>query len=396
MRFAAMDDESNSRMALQALEQSIEGSPENETIRPMIRALFAIRFHWVDVARSELRFLFRPRLDMPAGSGYLSISGEAAAIAGTPEICARAHALLLPFEGRDSHTGHIPYSYEGPDARVIALLEARLGRTDVALERLGRVSERLRAHAQRSWLARTLVDRAQVLVDAGRSADAVAEEAIALSDSLGMRNLKARAEALVHRRGAQATPAAAAPARARSTALAPRSALLLLREGDTWRVTLGSREAHVKDSRGMEMLARLVAQPSERIHALVLVGGEDGAPDSDAGEMLDDAALRAYRARLGAIDEDIEEAELRRDQRRRAKLEAEKQAITDELSRAVGLGGRVRRAGSATERARVNATRRIKDALARIKEVEPTIGEHLEDSVRTGTYSCYRPTEPGR
>ena len=39
-----------------------------------------------------------------------------------------------------------------------------------------------------------------------------------------------------------------------------------------------------------------------------------------------------------------------------------------EMARAVGLGGRDRRAGSAAERARLNVTRAIKSALQKISE----------------------------
>jgi hypothetical protein len=57
----------------------------------------------------------------------------------------------------------------------------------------------------------------------------------------------------------------------------------------------------------------------------------------------------------------------------------------------VGLGGRSRRSGSDAERARVNVQRRLRDALRRIAELNPEIGRHLEDSVRTGTFCQYSP-----
>jgi hypothetical protein len=56
-----------------------------------------------------------------------------------------------------------------------------------------------------------------------------------------------------------------------------------------------------------------------------------------------------------------------------------------------GLGGRERRACSATERARVAVRRAIKTALNRIAEHAPTLAEHLERSVQTGAIWCYEP-----
>jgi hypothetical protein len=62
-----------------------------------------------------------------------------------------------------------------------------------------------------------------------------------------------------------------------------------------------------------------------------------------------------------------------------------------ELSRAVGLGGRDRRAGSASERARVAVTRAVRQAMARISEQHTELGEHLDRTIRTGTYCSYLP-----
>jgi hypothetical protein len=76
---------------------------------------------------------------------------------------------------------------------------------------------------------------------------------------------------------------------------------------------------------------------------------------------------------------------------RAERLQRERDAITAELKRAVGLGGRLRKVGSLTERARVNVTRRLRDAVTRIADVHPELGRHLSDAVRTGTHCDYRP-----
>jgi hypothetical protein len=62
-----------------------------------------------------------------------------------------------------------------------------------------------------------------------------------------------------------------------------------------------------------------------------------------------------------------------------------------ELSRAVGLGGRERRAASASEPARINVTRAIKIALERIAEHNPALATLLTSSIRTGTFCSYTP-----
>lgn len=62
-----------------------------------------------------------------------------------------------------------------------------------------------------------------------------------------------------------------------------------------------------------------------------------------------------------------------------------------ELSRAVGLGGRDRRAASAAERARLNVTRVLRAAIARVEAALPALGAHLDRSVRTGIFCAYEP-----
>jgi hypothetical protein len=65
--------------------------------------------------------------------------------------------------------------------------------------------------------------------------------------------------------------------------------------------------------------------------------------------------------------------------------------LSAELSRAYGLGGRARRAGSNVERARVNVQRRLKHAIDRIAGECPAAGRHLNWAIRTGSFCSYRP-----
>jgi hypothetical protein len=62
-----------------------------------------------------------------------------------------------------------------------------------------------------------------------------------------------------------------------------------------------------------------------------------------------------------------------------------------ELAAAVGLGGRDRPTGSASERGRVSVTRAIRSSMARIADQSQPLGAHLAATVRTGTYCVYAP-----
>ena len=181
---------------------------------------------------------------------------------------------------------------------------------------------------------------------------------------------------------------------------------VLRREGEYWSVVFEGRTVRVRDLKGVRYLARLLASPGREFHVLDLVAAEAGGDPrteggsteglsraglGDAGEVLDARAKNAYRRRLEEIDEDIEQARALGDGERAAQADAERDFLVRELSRAVGRGGRDRRAGSASERARVGVTRAIRHGIARIGEHHPELGEHLTRAIRTGTHCAYLP-----
>jgi len=178
------------------------------------------------------------------------------------------------------------------------------------------------------------------------------------------------------------------------------------REGDYWTLIFDGSTVRVRDVKGMHYLARLLADPGREYHVLDLVAAETGGvahPDSsqaaglpraligDAGEMLDARAKDAYRRRLAEIDDDIDQARAIGDAERAAQADTERDFLLRELARAVGLDGRDRRAASASERARAGVTRAVRQAITRIGGHHPQLGEHLDRTIRTGTYCAYLP-----
>ncbi|MFC5731364.1 MULTISPECIES: ATP-binding protein [Nocardioides] len=166
------------------------------------------------------------------------------------------------------------------------------------------------------------------------------------------------------------------------------------REGDTWAISYHGAEAHLPDLKGLHDLAVLLAQPGESVHAVQLQTGRP--PRGGADEMLDEQAKTAYRRRLADLETEIDEAESDNDTYRAANARAERDALTAQLSAAVGLGGRDRRLGDERERARKAVTARIHDAIGRIDRAIPELGEHLRATVQTGTWCSYAPEHPTR
>ena len=177
-------------------------------------------------------------------------------------------------------------------------------------------------------------------------------------------------------------------------------------------MSFAGETCRLKDARGLHFIAHLLQQPHQEVHVLTLiitgenVGEEaiDASPFqdaslafdhtdsfSDAGEILDPQARAAYKQRVRELREELAEAQQFHDLGRSERLAAEIDFLAQELSRAVGLGGRARRVGSPAERARVNITRAIKIALRKITEHHPALGQHLATTIKTGTYCSYTP-----
>ena len=180
---------------------------------------------------------------------------------------------------------------------------------------------------------------------------------------------------------------------------------VLRREGDYWSLSFEGHTVALRDLKGLHYLGRLLAHPGREFHVLDLVAGgvapptdSPGASDpeltssgwGDSGLLLDAQAKNAYRRRLVEMDEDIEDARLLSDSGRLSQAEAERDFLIRELSRAIGLDG-TRRAGSASERARVSVTRAVRHAISRIRQHDPPLGTHLDRAIRTGIYCVYLP-----
>src|SRR5271166_1604094 len=191
------------------------------------------------------------------------------------------------------------------------------------------------------------------------------------------------------------------------------------KEGEYWTVGFGGNAFRLKDTKGLGYLALLLRHPAVEFHVLDLYGGVAGHREAgeasqsgqspphgdedlekagihiaslgDAGEMLDEQAKAAYRQRLAELREELEEAKELGNVERAEQAEAEIDALTRELSRAVGLGGRNRKAASASERARQSITKTIKAVLEKIAQSDSALGDILSRCIKTGTFCSYQP-----
>jgi tetratricopeptide (TPR) repeat protein len=281
-------------------------------------------------------------------------------------------------------SGAIGRVWHGPMARGCAL----------ALHTLGRLDEALRWQERALELSRQLSSPPLEAIDRLGLADLLA----AAGDEASARDHRAAAMRLIEAHGLAGLlpPAerAASGGRVAGAREAPRpvTRFSLEREGDAWRLDCDGETFHLKDLRGLHILAALLARTGTEIHVIDLAGGGEAVADGgDSGELLDRRARDEYRQRLSELESELADADQSRDLGRATRARAELEFLEAELARAVGMGGRARRAGSAVERARVNIQRRLREAIRRISLHSPRLGRHLENAVHTGTYCRYAP-----
>ncbi|MFZ5893647.1 MAG: ATP-binding protein [Myxococcota bacterium] len=342
--------------------------------------------------------------------------GEPLALVGREPAVQRVYDLLLPAAHRCLSWGYTKFIWDGTATRVLGLLAARLGLWERAEGFFEQALAKLEELDAKPYLARTRYEYGRALLSRADSeshrARALIESAASLANQLEMPGLarlcERRLNASVAPPTSASNPAHPNPPRAGSNPPAPATTppragsnpppLILpftfQLEGESWNVAFGEQSFRLRDSLGLRYLARLFEAPNRAISALELSGAvRDDASEAatglvdagDAGELLDEPARKSYQARVRELQRELAEAEAFADLGRTHRLRQELEFLTAELSRAVGLGGRTRRAGGAGERARSAVQRRIKNALDRIREHSPELAALLERSVKTGS-----------
>jgi tetratricopeptide (TPR) repeat protein len=326
----------------------------------------------------------------------MSITSEVAALLEDRDAATILYEELTPFG--ELHAAAWAEGSVGAASRYLGLLAATLGDLDAAvghLEHAERFNERMGA---RPWTIRTRADLGRVLLRRGGAADRarahdLLEGARSGAAALGMVALANELDLGADSHGARAEPVAH-----------PSAEHTFRREGDYWLVEFDGPGVRVRDTKGMQYLARLLASPGHELHVLDLAGAAATAPGDappgtdlpseglgDSGARLDPQAKAEYRRRVEELRADIAEADSWNDPERAAQAREELEFLAQELSGAIGLGGRDRKAASASERARLSVTRAIRSAMNRLRGLDPALGAHLDATIRTGTYCVYTP-----
>jgi hypothetical protein len=371
-------------------------------------ALILCRAGREDEARAEYEPLAQNDFDDFAGNDNwltaMAVLGEVSAHLGDADRARLLYERLLLYDGRNVISLH--GQYIGPVAYYLGVLATTFDDLDAGTRHF--TDARTAIDRAGARIAAPILRIAEARLEAARGDDAararaagLLEEAERLADELGAAGQAERARGL---RAELEGVAASVPRPER----AAEATAAMRREGDMWVIETEGRSTQIRDSKGLRYLARLLANPGVEIHALDLVGSSpaegisraaaleaciEARPGSEGGTgpALDAEAKASYRGRLEELRDEVEEAEKFNDPERAARGREELEFVAQELSGAMGLGGRDRERGSNAERARVNATRSIRGVMKRIAGYDPALGRELVGTVRTGTFCVYEP-----
>lgn len=366
-------------------------------VGPILRAYASAKANDTNAAAKVIPQLLSPEAAFLVRDIHgLELMSEIAWATRSRPLAEHLYPPLLAHAGRPFMVTGIAFSMQGLVDHALFRLAAVRGDFVAADEHAQAALSRCSRFRARPLAALVDYDWATILIERGGADAAVRARELLVracktAEELHMAYRAERCHELLARLEATTVRAEDATAVTAAAPAGNQGPLRLELEGEYWTIAGFGELCRIRDGRGMRMLAELLANPGADKHVLELSGVTEAVDGGDAGEVIDRDARSAYQARLRELTEEIEEARQWNDLGRAERLEEEADALRRELTRAAGLSGRERRAGSVVERARVNVRRRIALVIRRIEETAPKLGAHLAASIRTGVQCSYRP-----
>jgi hypothetical protein len=159
------------------------------------------------------------------------------------------------------------------------------------------------------------------------------------------------------------------------------------------RISVGERVVMLRPTVGFRYLAELTNNPGRSISSVALVSSHGDAGQGPRHEpVLDEVAKARFRARIGELRAEIDDADRCADLERASRARLEMDELVEQLSRVCGLRGATRSFVDDRERARVAVRKAITRALDAIAKVDPEIARELEARVVTGSRCMFDAT----
>jgi eukaryotic-like serine/threonine-protein kinase len=405
----------------------VEHNPTFPVWRCGLAALYSAAEDREKAGREFAILAQRDFTDFPQDLNWLigmALLSEVCAYLGDTRAAALLYARLLPYAERNVLVG-LATAYFGAGAYYLGLLAVTLRRWDDAEAHFTDALQRHTQAGARPFVAYVQYEHARMLLTRALPGDqekatALLAQALATAQELGLAGLEEKVKSQRAKVKSQKdqetgdwrleishpTPPVLSP---QASSLQPQVSSFR-HEGEYWTITYQDAICRFRDVSGLRYIAHLLQHPHQEFHVTDLVHCEAEAEAStstkdmefirqsgtsaglgDAGEALDGQARAAYKQRVRDLQEELEEAKEFNDIGRVEKLEDEIEFLTQELAGAVGLGGRNRKAASASERARVNVTRAIKAVIKKTGEQSESLGLYFATTIKTGNFCSYLP-----
>jgi hypothetical protein len=332
-------------------------------------------------ARSALARLGAGRLRrLPRGSVWLVTMAavcDAANALADAEAAAEAYELLLPFATLPALVG-LGVACFGSVHRPLGIAALTFGNVDLAIEHLeSAVAANLALGNLPAYVA-SLVTAAGLLIHRNNPGDAARAE---------------RLQATADRHAAECEMTADARQWLRLPRRSDVGAVKLYQSGKEFKISVGERVVVLRPTVGIRYLAELANNPGRSISAVALVSSHADSGRAPCREpVLDDTAKASYRARIGELRAEIDDADDCADLERASRARLELDELIEHLSRVSGLHGATRPFVDDRERARVAVRKAITRALNAIAKLDAEIARELEARVVTGSCCMFDAT----
>lgn len=166
---------------------------------------------------------------------------------------------------------------------------------------------------------------------------------------------------------------------------------VFIKSDEVWTFAFKNKTVQLSETKGFHDISQLLSRPNENILCSELMGS---GIFEVKNEVLDDEAKRQYQSRIIELQEEINEAEIHGNIESLNKLREEYDSLIDHLSKSLNFKGKSRKFQSSSDKARSAVTQRIRNSIKKIESIHPELGGHLFESIRTGTFCSYSPSEP--
>jgi TolB-like protein/tetratricopeptide (TPR) repeat protein len=172
--------------------------------------------------------------------------------------------------------------------------------------------------------------------------------------------------------------------------LFPRKNVFTIEDG-LCKIVYDGKQVVLPLTKGLGDIARMIQAPDQQFHCSDLMGSlvaESGV------EVIDEKARKKYQEKIIQLQEELAYAEETNNSFRLTALQTEYDSLLDHLGRAMGMGGKTRKAQNTVDKIRSAVTWRIRSSIKKIQQVHPALAKHLDVSVSTGIFCTYSPEKP--